>query len=92
MVHMAHSRKFPLGPGEHLSIQATEINAGDELLIESVGNKSEKATVVRSSPNILEIDVGEKRWRLAPLVPQETVSAPAKFGKKPLVVWVIQPE
>ena len=92
MLHMAYPTRKPLEAGVQVSVLAHLISAGDSLAVEYPDNSRDTAEVIRSSANILEIDIGGRRWRLAPLAPHEMISVPTKFDKKPLVVWSIQPD
>ena len=92
MQHMAYPTGKPLASSDQISVLETSIRVGDTLALEYPNNSREEAQVTESSVNILEIDVGGKRWRLAPIAPHEPVLTPMEFDKKPLVVWVIQPK
>jgi hypothetical protein len=61
--------------------------SGDILVVDGENNELPNARIGRVSVNILEIELGGKLLRLAPLNPSESVEP----GKKPMVVWVVQP-
>ena len=89
-MHLAYPTKNPLGPGVQVSILLTPIRVGDGLAIEYPNNRKGSARVIRAEANSLEIVVGKKRWRLAPLGSKEVAEAPIKFDQKPVPIWVIQ--
>jgi hypothetical protein len=91
MMHLAYPTKYPLEPGVQVSIVVSPIRVGDGLSIEYPNNRRGSARVLRAEANSLEIVVGKKRWRLAPLGSKEVAEAPIRFAQKPVPIWVIQP-
>ena len=88
---MAYPTNGKLGHGVEVTIIGTPITPGDDLAIEYPSNAREGASVVHCGPNILEIDVGGTRWRLAPLAASEGVHNAMKVDGMAINVWVIQP-
>ena len=67
------------------------IVARDVLAIEYPDNSRAQASVIGCSPNLLEIEIAGSRWRLAPLMPAETVDVSTATDGMASIVWVIQP-
>jgi hypothetical protein len=91
MMHVAYPTEYPLRPGVQVSILVTPIRVGDALAIEYPDNNRGAARVLSAEANRLEIVVGRKRWRLAPLEPTESAVAPIRFAREPVPIWVVQP-
>lgn len=73
-----------------MSILVGPIKGGDELAIEYPNGKKALGKVVSGGPSLLEVVVGKKRLRLAPLASDNTPEAPIRFLRKPVPVWVVQ--
>ena len=90
MTHMAYPMSQSLASGGRVTIIGTPVKLGDILIVEYPNNERAEAEVVKCSANILEIAIGDSKWRLAPLNPAETLpSVPPDSMAS--IVWVIQP-
>jgi hypothetical protein len=69
-----------LRAGTYLNTFGSPIAAGDEIPIEYADNSRGLVTVMECSQNLLKISVGNRRWRLVPLNPQESVNVAALVG------------
>lgn len=76
--------------GEHVTVAGAP-TVGDTLVADYRNGEQECGEIVGISVNILTIKLGDKVLRLAPLNPSETAAMQAQSGKKPMIVWVVQP-
>ena len=90
MKHLAYPTNYPLVAGVQLSILVSPIKGGDELAIEYPNGRKALGKVMSGGPSLLEVVVGKKRFRLAPLAFNNKPEAPIRFLREPVPVWVVQ--
>jgi hypothetical protein len=85
----AYPGSHPLGAGTQLSIVGSPA-VGMSVVIEYPKNEKAGGTVVSYGPNILEISIDEKQWRLDPLDPSEVLNPITTDGGLPSATWIVQ--
>jgi len=89
MTHI-YVRSQSIAPGVEVEISGHPIDAGEKVPVKFSDNNRAEATVVSSGANVLEIKVGDGRWRLAPLVPDELIGRDPADQATP-ITWKVQP-